>query len=285
MRRISGAERHIKMQLRAGLLALLFIATEVTANAPHISVRPVARVDVYPVALPSFAPRTSLRPMLRPGSARLPGGAIRVTPVTRVATPQPTVITPAITPTPKPQPARKTRADVGRICRDRDLQGIEVGRVPGKLNGCGVRDAVRLYSVSGIALSSPAVMECETAKALKSWVDRGMSRAVRNKGGGVVKLQVAAGYSCRTRNSRPGAKISEHGKGRAIDISAFHLKNGDKISVLKDWGRGKNGRILRKMHKSACGPFGTVLGPESDRYHKDHFHFDIARHRGGSYCR
>jgi len=28
-----------------------------------------------------------------------------------------------------------------------------------------------------------------------------------------------------------------------------------------------------------------VLGPEAARYHQDHFHFDTARYRSGSYCR
>jgi len=39
------------------------------------------------------------------------------------------------------------------------------------------------------------------------------------------------------------------------------------------------------MHRAACGPFGTVLGPNADRFHQDHFHFDTARHRSGPYCR
>jgi len=101
----------------------------------------------------------------------------------------------------------------------------------------------------------------------------------------VTSLKVAAHYACRTRNSRKGARISEHGKGRAIDIAAFRLDNGDEISVLDDWNSSRKGRILRRLHASACGPFGTVLGPDSDRHHQDHFHFDTARHRNGSYCR
>ncbi len=161
-----------------------------------------------------------------------------------------------------------------------------IGNVPGKMNGCGIKSgAVRLYSVSGVTLSTPAVMECQTAKALKSWVDNGARKSVGRFGGGIEELKVAAGYSCRTRNNKSGAKISEHGKGRAIDISAVKLVDGSHISVLDDWGKGKRGRILAKMHKSACGPFGTVLGPKADRYHKDHFHFDVARYRSGPYCR
>ena len=42
---------------------------------------------------------------------------------------------------------------------------------------------------------------------------------------------------------------------------------------------------MRKMHRTACGPFGTVLGPDSDRFHRDHFHFDTAKYRSGPFCR
>lgn len=249
-------------------IALLLTASLAEANAPSRSLRPVARIDVFPVALQNFAPSQSLRPVLRPEMTSVP---------VRRASIIPTL----------PKPAKRTSngQKIGRICRDRDLQGIEVGRVPGKLAGCGIRDAVKLYSVNGVQLSTPVTIECDTAHALKKWMERGMDKAVGRTGGGVVKLKVASGYSCRTRNHKPGAKISEHGKGRAIDLSGFYLKNGDQISVLDDWGRGKYGRILKNMHRSACGPFGTVLGPNADRHHRDHFHFDIARHRGGSYCR
>ncbi len=112
-----------------------------------------------------------------------------------------------------------------------------------------------------------------------------MRPAVKRRGGGVVSIRVAAHYACRTRNSQPGAKISEHGRGRAIDIAAFTLRNGSTISVLDGWGKRRDGKVLRRMHKAACGPFGTVLGPDANRFHRDHFHFDTARYRSGSYCK
>ncbi len=168
------------------------------------------------------------------------------------------------------------------ICGDPDLTGEVVGSVPGKLKGCGAQDAVRISAVSGVSLSQHSVMTCETAQALKTWVEKGVQPAFRKK---VVGLRVAAHYSCRTRNNRPGAKISEHGRGKAIDISGFILKNGETITVLKGWKKRKTRKQLEKVWKAACGPFGTVLGPRADRYHQDHFHFDTARHRSGPYCR
>ncbi|RFP87382.1 hypothetical protein DZK27_12075 [Rhodobacteraceae bacterium 63075] len=172
----------------------------------------------------------------------------------------------------------------GMVCGDIAIQGQRIGPVPGKIGGCGVNDAVRLRSVSGVTLSQRAVMDCTTAKALKTWVDQGLQPAFERLGR-VARIKVAAHYVCRTRNHKAGAKISEHGKGRAIDISGVTLENGREISILEDYGRGKGGRALRRAHKAACGTFGTTLGPGSDGYHEDHLHFDTARYRGGAYCR
>jgi hypothetical protein len=109
--------------------------------------------------------------------------------------------------------------------------------------------------------------------------------AMAKKGGGLRTVRVAAHYACRTRNNQKGEKLSEHGKGRAIDISAFKLADGTEVSVLTGWNAQRFSDAMRRMHKGACGPFGTVLGPNANRFHKDHFHFDTARYRSGSFCR
>jgi len=171
------------------------------------------------------------------------------------------------------------------VCKDPALRGEVVGEVPGGITGCGIANAVRLHEVNGVRLSTGAVVDCPTARAFGNWVERGMMPAVGNQGGGVQSIRVAASYACRTRNHQPGARISEHGRGKAIDVSGYSLRDGTEVTVLRDWGAGRNGRALRQMHRAACGTFGTVLGPESDRSHQDHFHFDTARHRGGPYCR
>lgn len=181
--------------------------------------------------------------------------------------------------------ARAKAEKEGMVCGVPGLQGDAIGNVPGKISGCGVNDAVKLRSVSGVALSQHSIMDCDTANALKTWIDSGLKPAFGNLGGGVVKIRVAAHYACRTRNNKTGAKISEHGKGHAIDISGIFLANGNEVSVLKDYGKGAGGKALHASRKAACGPFGTVLGPGSDRYHDDHFHFDTARYRSGPYCR
>ncbi len=163
------------------------------------------------------------------------------------------------------------------------LQAEKLGRVPGP-GGCGVEDAYRVTAAAGVRLSQPATLTRTTAVRLDGWLRAHAIPAIGNRGGGLVGIQVPSHYACRTRNSRRGARLSEHAKGNAIDISAFILADGTRISVLDGWN-GKDSRLLRRLHKSACGPFGTVLGPNADRHHRDHFHFDVADYRNGSYCR
>ncbi len=172
----------------------------------------------------------------------------------------------------------------GAVCGDIEIQGKAIGSVGHQSQSCGVADAVQIQSVAGVRLSQTAVVDCTTAKALKTWVEE-TAKPTFAKQGGLKGLRVAAHYICRTRNNQPGSKVSEHGRGRAIDISGFQLGSGAEISVLKGWNAASSSRALRRLHKGACGPFGTVLGPNSDRFHQDHFHFDTAQYRSGSYCR
>lgn len=47
---------------------------------------------------------------------------------------------------------------------------------------------------------------------------------------------------------------------------------------------GPRGQFLREVHEAACGTFGTVLGPEANEAHRDHFHLDMAKRRYKSFC-
>lgn len=257
-----------EVQVRIPLVPVSYHATIRPRPRPHAAspsaVRPAHLVLV------GNAPglRRSIRPAPRPGQRRRAPIVEVTTGATRT---QPT---PAVT------LGRK-----GSVCGDRAIRGQAMSPIAGRLKGCGVAKPVRVTSVDGVALSQPSIMDCTTARALKQWVQKGAKPAVGRLGGGIGSLRVAAHYACRTRNSQRGAKISEHGKGRAVDISAIVLRNGVSLSVLKGWRDRTQGKVLKRMHKAACGPFGTVLGPEADRHHRDHFHFDTARYRSGSYCR
>jgi hypothetical protein len=275
-------------------MVLIHAGSGLGAAAPETTPRPPLErgadpaltevTEVSAVAATLTAPTPQMRPQIRPVSAQILAAAARpvdLVPVAPGETLRPMMRTPEFTQQVLFGRAKRRR---GSVCGDIDIQGEKAGDIPGKLKGCGARDAVRVRSVSGVTLSRSALMTCETAKALNKWVSRDVEKAF-GRANRVVQLRVAAGYSCRTRNNRPGARISEHGRGRAIDISGFVLADGTTVSVLKGWLDKPTRKALRRMWKSACGPFRTVLGPEADIYHRDHFHLDVAHHRRGRYCR
>lgn len=179
----------------------------------------------------------------------------------------------------QPVPPAITGQAAGNLCGVRGIEGQTLAPIARTAHGCGVANPVRVTAVDGVRLSTAAVMECDTARALHNWVRSGVKPAVGNHGGGVVELRVAAHYVCRTRNHRPGAPISEHGRGRAIDISAIRLANGEVFTVLRGWRDRTYGPMLKAMHRAACGTFRTTLGPGSDGMHEDHFHYDTAQRR------
>lgn len=265
------------MRATLTLLVALAVAGTAAAEAPKTSLRPlsratevVARAEIDPLGVIVLQPDQSAVRLAIAASFSGPTAALR-----------PFVRPPALE---HKAMARKRKRAKGSVCGDIALQGTYVGPVPGRISACGIDEAVKLRSVSGVTLSQEALMDCTTAKALKNWTERTAKPAMARLGG-LTGYRVAAHYTCRTRNNQPGAKVSEHGKGHAIDISGFQLKNGQIVSVQEGWNAARYSKALRKMHAGACGPFGTVLGPNADRFHRDHFHFDTARYRSGSYCR
>ncbi len=173
--------------------------------------------------------------------------------------------------------AREAASMDGAVCGVPAIKGEAISPIQSKVNGCGVPEAVRVTSVAGVRLSQAATVDCSVATALNTWVSDVAQPAFDGR---LTELQIAAHYICRSRNNVKGAKVSEHGKGRAIDISAFVLSDGKVLTVARDYNR-----TLRQIYKAACGIFKTTLGPGSDGYHEDHFHFDTSARSGGAFCR
>lgn len=257
-------------RLAAAFAALCVSATAALTSAPETSFRPEPR--------PVSEPAPQLREVLSTsGVLRSPRPEARPQDLPREQTIRVAGV--------RSQPLPGLTSRQGAVCGARDIEGVRLAPVTARVQGCGIEEPVRITSVAGVALSQAATVDCPTALALREWVTDAVVPTVGSRGGGVARLNVAAHYACRTRNNQKGARISEHGRGRAVDISGLVLKNGTVISVLKHWRDGTAGPILKDLHRAACGTFGTVLGPNADRFHRDHFHFDTARYRNGSFCR
>lgn len=91
----------------------------------------------------------------------------------------------------------------------------------------------------------------------------------------VVRLENLGSYNCR--NVRGGGSPSQHSRANAMDISAFILADGSRISVKDHWAdEGLKGAFLHAVRDGACELFTTSLSPDYNSAHADHFHFDLA---------
>lgn len=180
---------------------------------------------------------------------------------------------------------RRKMQERGALCGDWTIIGETREGFSGKFRGCGIAEPVGVRQVSDVLLSQMALMDCQTAVTLKTWLENTAKPAFADQGGGLKGLRLSGHYACKTKNNKRGASLSEHARGRAIDISSFILMDGTVITVRDGWSNAQTKDVMRELHSGACGLFGTVLGPDADSYHQGHFHFDTAYRRNESYCR
>lgn len=139
---------------------------------------------------------------------------------------------------------------------------------------CARPDRTQLTALP-LAPSSPAVT-CPVAAALELWRTSSLDPAAREiLGSDLAAIEHLGAFSCRRMYGRDEGAWSEHSTANAIDIAAFVLEDGRRITVLGDWdGEGDEARFLRRVRDDACDVFATVLSPDYNAAHADHFHFD-----------
>lgn len=300
----TGAQTGTETASEEGTEAATEPAAPPVADQALAGIRPKPRPETgtEAPATPAADARPTLRPKPRPTPTETPAQP-QVVQVTAAASAASALAVPiSIRPLPRPENLQRRNTVVrtglsqsgdearrvtagGSVCGRPEIKGVAIQPIPGKVSGCGLSDGVKVTSVSGIPLSTPITVDCNTAVTFNAWVGQALIPLVGRTGGGIREINIMASYACRPRNNQRGAKISEHGRGHAVDFGGFTLANGVQVSVLKHWSDSQFGPTMQALHKAACGPFGTVLGPKSDRYHQNHFHFDTASYRSGSYCR
>ena len=133
-----------------------------------------------------------------------------------------------------------------------------------------------------------AAATCAVNAGMLLWLAQGVQPAARvHLGSLVARIEHYGTNSCRRIGGGGSSGWSEHATGNAIDIAAFVLADGRRISVRESWLAGDDkAAFLHAARDQACGVFGTVLSPAYNAAHDDHFHLDQADgRRGWSYCR
>ena len=83
--------------------------------------------------------------------------------------------------------ARAVTSAAGSVCGRPEIKGVKLQSIPGRVNGCGIEEPVKVTSVSGVALSTPITVDCQTAVVFNAWV-----------GQALVPLTLAAGCARST---------------------------------------------------------------------------------------
>lgn len=92
-------------------------------------------------------------------------------------------------------------------------------------------------------------------------------------------------FACRNIYHRESARRSQHAFANAFDVAGFRFADGTRVTVLGDWDNQaapQKSAFLKEVHANACDYFSTVLGPDYNQPHENHFHFEAG---GFGICR
>lgn len=188
----------------------------------------------------------------------------------------------------RPQPVGTpsfTSAEAKQCAVDLKQAGVRFTPLPNQDHGggCSSIDSVKLLDI-GTPVTNLGAMTCPLARNFAAWAQYAVRPAARKYfGSEVVKIETYGTYSCRNIYGGRTGRISQHASSNAVDVAGFVLADGRRIMLNGGWTGDKvSQEFLRALHTSACRRFGTVLGPDYNAAHYNHFHFDMS---GNGYCR
>lgn len=155
-------------------------------------------------------------------------------------------------------PPRATRQS--RVEDDGEASGAETAR-----------------KIPGLPARKPGLAAQRIARRLAEQRRRARERAERRRR--ADDKRKAAALAKKSKAPRPTAAKS--GPARLPRPSSVETAQPPRAKAVVT----ARARFLRRLHTGACQRFGTVLGPEANEAHRDHFHLDLAKRRRSAYCR
>ncbi|MFZ0266386.1 extensin family protein [Caulobacter sp.] len=139
---------------------------------------------------------------------------------------------------------------------------------------CSTRNTVR--ASSRLSPAAP-VMTCPLALGYALWERQVLAPAAREiMSSRLTGVDHYGTYACRTIYGRPGERPSAHARAQALDVAGFRFADGRRATVAADFqADSEEGRFVQAARNGACRVFGTVLGPDYNAAHRDHFHLEV----------
>lgn len=186
------------------------------------------------------------------------------------------------------EPERPSARETAQCLADLSAAGVSFRRLPDRSTGasCGLYGTVQLTDI-GVPVNNLTAVRCGEARAFVTWVRNGVvPAAYQMLGSELARVDTYGSYACRNvvGSSRGGERRSGHALANAIDVAGFVLKDGRRVTVLNDWNSADPAvrDFLQTVRRSACRRFGTVLSPDYNAAHRNHFHLEDDR---ASFCR
>lgn len=172
------------------------------------------------------------------------------------------------------------KSDPARCRRVLAGGGVSFRESEARISGfCSTADSLRLGT--GATPLSPAgpVMACPLALEYALWERQVVRPAARELlTSEVARVEHLGTYACRRIYGRATGSPSTHARAAALDVSAFVLEDGRRVSVLRDWaGEDADATFLRRVRDGGCRVFRGVLSPDYNAAHADHLHLDDGR--------
>src|SRR5215218_9670836 len=141
---------------------------------------------------------------------------------------------------------------------------------------CGMNHPFKIaaFAQGSVGLASPVTLACPIVPTIDSWLAEVVQPAASLYFGSAVVEVRSGSYSCRSRNGRRGARLSEHSFGNALDVMAFRFADGREVAVVKGWrgapgagvpARGLHRRLQLLHHRPRAGRRRLPLRPFPSR--------------------
>jgi len=159
---------------------------------------------------------------------------------------------------------------------------IRTQPVADSAGACPLSNVVRVSNFGPVSLNSSFLASCPLALSSALFVSQQARPLTKSwMGSELTRIDHLGSYACRNIYGRPDARRSEHATAEALDISAFRLANGERITILTGWSSAKTQPWLQALLAASCGYYGNGLGPEYNAAHANHFHLGM---RGFGLC-